>query len=349
MVDAFINRIATALPPHDVHESFLEFGRRMLRSNDRRLAVFNRMAERSGISHRYSIFEPEGQGDAFHFYRPGAFPGTGTRMKLFESFAPGLACEAAERLLAGEDRSRITHLIITCCTGFFAPGIDLQLVKCCGLRPDIERTFVGFMGCYAAINALKLARHIVRSEPGARVLTMNLELCTLHLHETTDLEEILSFLLFGDGCAAALVSAEPTGVRMDSFKAALIPDTAELIRWNIREQGFDMVLSGGVPGAIRSGLSRARSDILNAEAPIDLWAVHPGGRSVLDAVEAALELPPSALQVSRDILNEFGNMSSGTVMFVLDRLMRAAAPGRGCAMAFGPGLVAETMRFQMVA
>jgi predicted naringenin-chalcone synthase len=153
---------------------------------------------------------------------------------------------------------------------------------------------------------------------------MNLELCTLHLHETTDLEEILSFLLFGDGCAAALVSAEPTGVRMDSFKAALIPDTAELIRWNIREQGFDMVLSGGVPGAIRSGLSRARSDILNGEAPIDLWAVHPGGRSLLDAVEAALELPPSALQVSRDILNDFGNMSSGTVMFVLDRLMRAA-------------------------
>jgi alpha-pyrone synthase len=350
MVDAFINRIATALPPHDVHESFLEFGRRMLKSNDRRLAVFNRMAERSGISHRYSIFEPEGQGDAFHFYRPGAFPGTGTRMKLFESFAPGLACEAAERLLAGEDRSRITHLIITCCTGLFAPGIDLQLVKCCGLKPDIERTFVGFMGCYAAINALKLARHIVRSEPGARVLAMNLELCTLHLHETTDLEEILSFLLFGDGCAAALVSAEPTGVRMDSFKAALIPDTAELIRWNIREQGFDMVLSGGVPGAIRSGLARARSDILNDEAPIDLWAVHPGGRSVLDAVEAALELPPSALQASRDILNEFGNMSSGTVMFVLDRLMRAAAPGsRGCAMAFGPGLVAETMRFQMAA
>jgi alpha-pyrone synthase len=350
MVDAFINRIATALPPHDVHESFLEFGRRMLKSNDRRLAVFNRMAERSGISHRYSIFEPEGQGDAFHFYQPGAFPGTGTRMKLFESFAPGLACEAAERLLAGEDRSRITHLIITCCTGLFAPGIDLQLVKCCGLKPDIERTFVGFMGCYAAINALKLARHIVRSEPGARVLAMNLELCTLHLHETTDLEEILSFLLFGDGCAAALVSAEPTGVRMDSFKAALIPDTAELIRWNIREQGFDMVLSGGVPGAIRSGLARARSDILNDEAPIDLWAVHPGGRSVLDAVEAALELPPSALQASRDILNEFGNMSSGTVMFVLDRLMRAAAPGsRGCAMAFGPGLVAETMRFQMAA
>jgi len=239
---------------------------------------------------------------------------------------------------------------VTCCTGFFAPGIDLQLVEHCGLRSDIERTFVGFMGCYAAINGLKLARHIVRSEPSARVLAINLELCTLHLHETADLEEILSFLLFGDGCAAALISADPVGVRMDSFKAALVPDTAELIRWSIREQGFDMVLSGGVPGAIRSGLAQARSIFRDEESPIDLWAVHPGGRSVLDAVEGALELPPPALAISRGVLNDFGNMSSGTVMFVLDRLMRGAAPGtKGCAMAFGPGLVAETMRFRMAA
>jgi len=349
MTEAFINRIATALPPHDVHEGFLDFGRRMLRSDGRRLALFNRMAERSGIAHRYSIFEPEGEGDVAHFYRPGAFPDTGARMKLFESFAPGLACEAAERLLAGGDRTRISHLIVTCCTGLFAPGIDLQLVERCGLNPGIERTFVGFMGCYAAINALKLARHIVRSEPAARVLALNLELCTLHLHETTDLEEILSFLLFGDGCAAALISADPVGVRIDSFKAALLPHTAELIRWNIREQGFDMVLSGGVPGAIRSGLARARSSFLDG-SPIDLWAVHPGGRTVLDAVEAALELPPSALSVSRGVLSDFGNMSSSTVMFVLERLMRDAAPGSsGCAMAFGPGLVAETMRFRMAA
>jgi alpha-pyrone synthase len=350
MTDAFINRIATALPPHDVHEGFLDFGRRMLEDDSRRLALFNRMVERSGISHRYSNLEPEGDGDAAHFYRPGVFPGTGPRMKLFENFAPPLAMEAAERLLAGEDRGRITHLIVTCCTGFFAPGIDLQLVERCGLNPAIERTFVGFMGCYAAINALKLARHIVRSEPEARVLAMNLELCTLHLHETNDLEEILSFLLFGDGCAAALISADQIGARMDSFQAALLPGTAELIRWNIREQGFDMVLSGGVPGAIRSGLAQVRSTFLSHEVPIELWAVHPGGRTVLDAVESALELPSTALAVSRGVLRDFGNMSSSTVMFVLDRLMRDAAPGAsGCAIAFGPGLVAETMRFRMAA
>lgn len=352
MPEAYINRIATALPPHDVHEAFIDFGRRMMKGDNRKLALFNRMAERSGISHRWSFFEPDGVGDATQFYRPGAFPGTGARMKLFEDFAPGLAQDAAEKLLAGEDRRRITHLIVTSCTGLFAPGIDLELVRRCGLNPDVERTFVGFMGCYAAINALKLARHIVRSEEKSRVLVMNLELCTLHLHETAELDEILSFLLFGDGCAAALVSADPVGVRLDSFHAALVPDTAELIRWNIREQGFDMVLSGGVPGAIRKGLAVAQGGILQDDAvdAVDLWAVHPGGRTVLDAVETAFALPADALGASRGVLNDCGNMSSGTVMFVLDRLMRGAAPGAtGCAMAFGPGLVAETMRFRMAA
>jgi predicted naringenin-chalcone synthase len=210
---------------------------------------------------------------------------------------------------------------------------------------------VGFMGCYAAINALKLARHIVRSEPSARVLALNLELCSLHLHETDDLEEILSFLLFADGCAAALVSADPVGVEIKSFRAALVPGTRQLIRWHIGDQGFDMVLSGAVPGAIRTALTDARDDILGGANDISLWAVHPGGRTVLDAVEQAFGLGPQALGASRSVLNDYGNMSSGTVMFVLDRIMReAASKGQnGCAMSFGPGLVAETMMFRMAA
>jgi len=230
----------------------------------------------------------------------------------------------------------------------------LELIERCGLPPTAERTMVGFMGCYAAVNALKLARHIVRSEPKARVLAMNLELCSLHLHETDNLEEILSFLLFADGCAAALVSADPVGVEMKSFRAALVPGTKELIRWNIRQQGFDMVLSGGVPGAIRTALTNARDDILGGANDIELWAVHPGGRTVLDAVEQAFGLPPEALAPSRGVLHDYGNMSSGTVMFVLDRIMREASAGQsagknGCAMSFGPGLVAETMMFRMAA
>ena len=354
MAEAFINRIATANPPHDVHDAFLTFGQAMLKNDPRKQALFGRMAERSGIAHRYSVFQPGGTNgsvDAQGFYRLGAFPDTAARMALYETYAPQLAAAAVEKLLAGEDRSRITHLIVTSCTGFSAPGVDLDLVALCGLNTDIERTMVGFMGCYAAVNALKLARHIVRSEPAARVLALNLELCTLHLHETDDLEEMLSFLLFADGCAAALVSADPVGAQMTSFHAALVPDTRELIRWNIRAQGFDMVLSGAVPGAIKSALSSSRDAILGGANDIDLWAIHPGGRTVLDAVEQAFALPDDALSASRSVLRDYGNMSSGTVMFVLDRLMRGkSAPGaRGCAMSFGPGLVAETMLFRMAA
>jgi alpha-pyrone synthase len=354
MTDAFINRITTAVPPNDVQAAFGAFARGLLAADPRKSALFARMSERSGIAHRYSFLKPVPGAalDDAGFYRSGDFPGTAERMKKFEQHAPALAVEAVEKLLVGEDRSRITHILVTSCTGLSAPGIDLEVVERCGLSPNIERTMVGFMGCYAAINALKLARHIVRSEPDARVLAVNLELCTLHLHETDDLNEILSFLLFGDGCAAALITADPHGAAIDSFHAALVPQTRELIRWNIREQGFDMVLSGGVPAAIRAGLATARGEILDnrAVAEIDLWAVHPGGRTVLDAVEAAFELPPAALAASRGVLHDYGNMSSGTVMFVLDRLMRSASKDqRGCAMAFGPGLAAETMRFHMAA
>jgi predicted naringenin-chalcone synthase len=352
MPEAFINRIATANPPHDVHEHFLRFGQLMLKNDPRRVALFDRMADRSGISHRYSFVEPDPGGqvvDTEGFYRPGNFPDTAARMRKFEACAPGLAVEAVEKLLDGEDRSRITHVIVTSCTGFYAPGLDLALVERCRLPASVERTMVGFMGCYAAINALKLARHIVRSQPDARVLAVNLELCTLHLHETADMEEILSFLLFADGCAAALVSADRKGVAMESFHAALVPGTRELIRWHIRQQGFDMVLSGGVPGAIRTALAGSRDAILGGANDVDLWAVHPGGRTVLDAVEQAFGLAPPALGASRSVLNDYGNMSSGTVMFVLDRIMRGGADGRGCAMSFGPGLVAETMMFHMAA
>ncbi len=316
--------------------------------------VFERMAELAGVEHRYSCLAPASDPeatmlDADGFFIRGVFPDTATRMRLFETHAPILAAAAVERLRLGRDRDRITHLLITCCTGFSAPGLDLELVERCNLPTSIERTMIGFMGCYAAINGLKLARHIVRSEPRARVLVINLELCTLHLQETASLEEMLSFLLFGDGCAASLVTAEPTGAALESFRAVLVPETRNLITWHIRESGFSMVLSGKVPATIQEALRGASGEILGG-APveaIDLWAVHPGGRTVLDAVERAFSLPPSELGAARNVLRRYGNMSSATVMFVLEALLRTATTGAtGCAMAFGPGLVAETMQFR---
>jgi predicted naringenin-chalcone synthase len=355
MTTAYINRIATAVPPHDVHAAFLRFAESML-ADPRATGVVRRMAAKAGIDHRYSFLapgaDPAGAAvDADGFYRRGGFPGTGTRMRQFEDNAPALAADTVDRLQLGPERDAITHLLVTTCTGLSSPGIDLEMQERCRLHPSIERSVIGFMGCYAAINALKLARHIVRSDPAARVLVVNLELCTLHLQECADLEKILSFLLWGDGCAASLVTAEPMGLALDSFRALLVPDTRDLITWNIGDSGFDMVLSGQVPKTIKEALSDGAEEILDgaAASAVDLWAVHPGGRTVLDAVEQAFGLAPAALAASRAVLRRYGNMSSATVMFVLAALMQFARRGAtGCAMSFGPGLVAETMLFRGV-
>jgi predicted naringenin-chalcone synthase len=270
-------------------------------------------------------------------------------MQFFERFAPQLARTALDRLgLSDEERRSVTHVIVTSCTGLYAPGLDFEVVNHLGLNPTVERTMIGFMGCYAAINALKSAHHIVRSEPEARVLVLNLELCSLHFQETQALEQVLSFLVFADGCAASLVSAEPTGLAIDSFLAVSIPATSHLITWRIGELGFDMQLSGEVPGRIGSALKEDGRHVTRGADPesIDLWAVHPGGRSILDSVEKGLSLKPDALMSSRDVLARYGNMSSATVMFVMHEIMQHAQAGQtGCAMSFGPGLTAETMLF----
>jgi predicted naringenin-chalcone synthase len=350
---AYINKIAVAVPDYDVHEFSIGFAASQLADDPRRQAVFNRMAERSGIEHRFCCFpsakDPNGPAvDGAARFTRGHFPTTAQRMDLFAEAAPVLAQKAVHRLELGEDAARITHLIVTTCTGLGSPGIDLEIIERCGLSSSVERTIVGFMGCYAAVNALKLAHHIVRSEPNARVLAVNIELCTLHLKETTDIERLLTFILWGDGCAAALITAEPTGIALDSFRAVVAPDSRELMTWSVRNDGFDMVLSGQVPAAIHETLSTSISEILGNRGlnNVDLWAVHPGGKSVLDAVERALSLDPEALTPSREVLRKNGNMSSATVMFVLAEMMaQRKADQIGCGMAFGPGLTAETMMF----
>jgi predicted naringenin-chalcone synthase len=312
------------------------------------------MVRQSAIDHRYSFLNPVvtadgGVYDADAFFVPSNFPTTARRMQSFEQFAPRLARCALDKLaLAQEERRAITHVIVTSCTGLYAPGLDYDIVEHLGLNPSVERTFIGFMGCYAAISALKAARHIVRSEPGAKVLLVSLELCSLHMQETQNLEQLLAFLVFADGCAAYLVSAEPTGLAIDSFLAVVLPDTNQLITWRIGEKGFDMHLSGKVPGELRRGLAAAGNQITQGAdiRSIDLWAVHPGGRTILDAVEQGLELAPEALSDSRHILLNYGNMSSPSVVFVLERLIEHARPGQlGCAISFGPGVTAETMLF----
>lgn len=355
---AYINRIGTAVPEYDIHRTFIDFFDQFLPDRKAKL-LFRRMAQRAEIDQRFSTLRPHEDPavaiDREGFYRPGQFVGTMQRMAWFESHAAGLAERAVEALDLGSEKASVTHLVVTSCTGFTAPGLDQQLMERLELKSSIERTMVGFMGCAAAVNALKASHHIVRSEPSAKVLVVNLELCTLHLQETFDLEVILSALLFGDGCAACLVSAQPEGIALKDFRVVTIPQTHDLITWHIDDSGFRMTLSGEVPQRIARALSHEaqRNDdqgIFRGQQKdeFDLWAVHAGGRTILDAVEQGLELAPGALQWSRGVLRDFGNMSSATIMFVLQRILQHAAPtSRGLGMAFGPGLAAETFRFSI--
>jgi len=356
MPQAYLNRIATAVPDNDVHASFIAYAPTLL-TDPRRQVLLKRMISKAQIEHRYSFVKPptpdgESASDPDVLFHPGRFPDTACRMQFFERHAFALARKALDRLELRACGHEITHLILTTCTGFYAPGIDLQVVEHYGLRPSVERTVIGFMGCYAALNALKLARHIVRSEPDSKVLILNLELCTLHLQEKDDLEQLLAFLIFADGCAASLISRQPVGLELQSFSSTVIPSTAEQISWRIGALGFDMVLLGSVPQIIAKGLPNISAAVLAGGRPEDIehWAVHPGGRTILDAVQAGLGIAEEKLTAARKILRCYGNMSSATVMFVLEDMMRAGMrAGRGCGMAFGPGLTVESMAFRPAA
>jgi predicted naringenin-chalcone synthase len=351
MIVAYVNRIGTATPAHDVHVPYLNFIREALPAGKARI-VFERMAGRAGIEHRFSVLHQDGMVEADAppggFYRRGRYPSTAARMRIYEDHAPELAEQAVVKLRLDGDVRRITHLVVASCTGFVAPGLDQLLAKRLGLRPDLQRTMVGFMGCAAAVPALRIAQAAVLADPTSRVLVVNLELCTLHLQETDDVQTALSFMLFGDGCAAALVTADAEGLAIGDFRSTLIPDSEDMITWHVGDQGFVMYLSGKVPARITQALREDSGHLLHGEGTqaIDLWAVHGGGRTVLDAVETGLNLPPENLAMSRSVLRDHGNMSSATIMFVLARMLEAGgAKRRGLAMAFGPGMVAETFRF----
>ncbi len=350
---AHVNAIGTAVPGYDVHRAFIGWAEQQL-PDEREKTLFGRMAGRAGIEHRWSVLSPTAEGGSP--LEPGGLyggeepPPTSARMNIYAEAAPPLALAAIANLAQKTSIDGITHLVVASCTGFIAPGLDQIVAEELGLDPGVERTFVGFMGCYAAVAALRVAYHIVRSEPSARVLVVTVELSTLHLQFTREIEPLLAMLQFGDGAAAALVTAEPSGFAILNQFAASLADTADLIRWTIGDSGFAMHLSGQVPTKIAQALieGELRSRMLGNLSPqsIDAWAVHAGGRSILDAVETALNLAPDALRESRDVLARFGNMSSSTLMFVLAALLDVPERRTGIALAFGPGLAAEGFRFE---
>ncbi len=304
------------------------------------------MMQRSGIATRFTVLPPAAEQEAEgSFYAAAEPPSTLDRMTVYAREAPELALEAIAQL---GDLGGITHMVVASCTGFTAPGLDQVIARRLGLAPTVERVVVGFMGCYAGVTALRTAAHIVRSDPAARVLVVSVELCTLHLQPTDRLESLLAMGQFADGAAAALVTAEGPGLALGEGLSLTLEDSHELITWTIGDTGFAMELSGEVPGRLAEALGKAdvAGMVTGGETveAIDAWAVHPGGKSIVDAVERGLGLPAEKVAVSRAVLEAFGNMSSATVLFVLERLMRDR-PASGIALAFGPGLAMEGLRF----
>jgi predicted naringenin-chalcone synthase len=353
----------TAVPEHSItmDESVAIASQRFC-PTDRERRILPALYRMAGVRKRHSVLLQErrrGHGDRHVDLMRVATgpddmgPSIGSRMELYESAAFPLAARAARTAIedAGLSGSDMTHMVTVSCSGFFAPGVDIKLIKELHLPRTIERAHVGFMGCHGALNGLRIARGFGGINSDANVLLCAVELCSLHYHYGWDAEYVVANALFADGAAAVVGSARPDSVGWSVLAtgACLIPDSEDAMTWRIRDHGFVMTLSPKVPGLIEEHLPAWLESWLATEGlginDIGTWAVHPGGPRILSSVARALGLDDDALAVSREVLRQYGNMSSPTILFVLDRLRQADAPLPCVALGFGPGLMAEAVLF----
>ncbi|WP_194419955.1 type III polyketide synthase [Microbacterium abyssi] len=334
----------------------------------------------SGIDTRYTVldelsFSSTVESPQFFDRKSGALlsPGTKTRNEIYVREAWKLYVDAARQSLESDPditAADITHVITVSCTGFYAPGPDYEIVRALGLPDSVERYHFGFMGCYASMPALRAAGQFCAANPDAVVLVVSVELCTLHLRSSEDPDMIVATSLFADGAAAGLVTARAfdsavPGFALDRFHTGIIPEGKQDMAWMIGDEGFEMVLSTAVPQLIGDHITDALRPLYAGEAAlasafddgtigneVTHWAIHPGGRSILDRVEEKLALTEDQLRPAREVLRQYGNMSSATVLFVLRRILEqegARDGDRVAAMAFGPGLTAEAALMTVVA
>lgn len=325
-----------------------------------------RLYGKSGIETRYSSLP-----DAFippqdTRFSPGQntadAPTTGERMLIYEreSVVVGTAaaqqaienCCALEKSAPETVINSITHLIVVSCTGFFAPGLDQMIARRLNLRAGIERTIVGFMGCSAAFNALRLANHIVQAQSASRVLIVCVELCTLHIQPSDRPVDLIGSSIFADGAAACLVGIAQPDQRdifeINRFYTELTPETESFMVWRIGDYGYTLHLSAEIPENLARIAPQALRCLFDGDPPdLDFWAIHPGGRAIVDHLASIFSLAPVQVEPSRNILRRYGNVSSPTILFVLQeyrRYLQQRPAGErldGVAMAFGPGLVTE--------
>ncbi|WP_229253797.1 UbiA family prenyltransferase [Dyadobacter sp. NIV53] len=360
---SYITAIETAVPDHcfsqEILTSFYIKSTEDL-TNKRKIKI---VASKTGIEKRYSVISDfDKEPEEYTFFNKTKTllpePGLTQRMQLYQQHATALSIKAIEKIKGFEFlKKSITHLITVTCTGLFAPGLDVELMRELDLKPSTQRSSINFMGCNAAIIALKQADAICRSQPDAKVLVVCTELCTIHFQKRYNDDYILSNLLFGDGAAAVIVSSKPAGnynagVQINSFNSLILHNGYSDMAWQLSETGFIMNLTSYVPDLIRENIRPMLKSIHLKPEDIRHWAVHPGGKRIVDDFAAALELDKCKLEPTYNILKNYGNMSSPTVLFVLKEVLEKVKPehkgSKAFAAAFGPGLSIETMQLQYV-
>lgn len=366
-MSAYIHHIATRAPQWAYDQDFIRDRMKAWTNDTKSKRVIHAIYNRSGIETRHSVLGDFSSEAEAHLYRTDSegriiSPGTAQRNAVYAHASRELAVKVARQALdgaAGFSAQHVTHVVFASCTGFANPGPDYHIIRELGLRGDVQRYTLGFMGCYAAFPALRMAAQFCEANTDAVVLVVCLELCTLHMQIDDQPDNILANSLFADGAAAAIVSSrEPPKKRpayaLRGFTSALLPAGEAEMAWDIGNEGFNIVLSSYVPEIIGANVRHLANDLLQRHdlklEDIQEWAVHPGGRSILDKVEQSLRLPPDALASSRSVLADYGNMSSATVLFVLKDLLENAETDRALtmAMAFGPGLTVETAVLERV-
>lgn len=357
---AWIHRIDTLLPKFSFTQDEASAKMQEWARDERERRLIRAVYRSSGIERRHSVvpnFEP---GDPGSFFRAGPDgtlqgPGTAARNAIFASESHALSVALARKVLdrcpavGPED---VTHVVTVSCTGFYNPGPDCYIVRELGMSPGVQRYHLGFMGCYAAIPALRMAAQFCEADAGAVVLVLCVELCSLHLQLHGSEDSILANSLFADGAAAAIVRgvppAEDAAFRIDGFRSTLVRAGERDMAWSIGDDGFDIALSSYVPKILGANLREfVEPSLALSGLPlggVEVWAVHPGGKSILDQAQRSLGLRPEQLRESREVLRRCGNMSSATILFVLAEILERTAPLPGervCAVAFGPGLTVE--------
>ncbi len=341
--------IGTAVPEHAITQSSAAELTISFQKNAEDHRVIRALYRRAGVDTRASVLADHA--GRIDFYKPeSGLPSTADRMHAYEQHAAALAVRACEDALdqSQTSSSQVTHLITVSCTGFAAPGVDLELIRLLGLSPTTRRTHIGFMGCHAAVNAIAVGRAFAASEPHARVLVCCVELCSLHFAHDADAQGHVANALFADGAAACIIACSDTHpLCIEQTGSFVLPDSVDMMGWHIGDHGFRMRLSPGVPAALAEHVAPWLDRWLSASgrtiSDIRSWAVHPGGPRVLSTMRDTLGLDAAAVADSRAILAQHGNMSSATLLFIMRRLIDAESPMPLLATAFGPGLAGEAL------